>query len=151
MVKKLETREDAAEVYHLLSLVLPDMEEVEAQQALARLLTARNGGGFSVSPGVQGALTLRAQAVRQKDLEEVVVALLESRVWHLPVPLVSLEMAVRNHLFRLGFSWQVRREGVYPLYRITLAKRRGSGGLWMESLDSPAPWHGMLRLKALWR
>lgn len=148
-MKAIELGGWALEVLQVLSLAVQDAEEVQVQQGLSRMLLSRRCGDLGLGPPLEEAVDEALARTRQKDLEELVVALLEGRRWSLPLPLVPLELAVREHLTRQGFAWQVAREGgERRLYRVSLAWRGPGGKLATEEAEDRAPWHGLLRLKA---
>lgn len=148
-MKAIELSGWALEVLQVLSLAVQDTDEVQVQQGLSRMLLYRKSGGLNLGPPLEEALDEALARTRQKDLEELVVVLLEGRRWTLPLPLVPLELAVREHLTRQGFAWQVAREaGERRLFRVSLAWREGSGKVHTEEVEDRAPWHGLLRLKA---
>ena len=132
------------ELYAILSLMVEDMPEEEGQAALSRLAVMRSTGGFPLDPYLAEALEGMARSMKQKDLDALVFQLLESRSWERPLPLVGLELAVREHLGRSGFFYQVERFPDTPLYRVALGRTKPK--LRLEEGVSQAPWAGLLAL-----
>lgn len=132
----------SAEVAEILGLALEEMEEVEAQMALGRVVVARSVGGFPLDPFVEGLVEESLKGMKERELEEMVVDLARRRRWIYPVSSLGLEMAVRNHLFRQGMAWQV--EYLAPRqYRVQVSWK-GLEGFRLEEGVFPAAWWGLL-------
>lgn len=134
----------SADLTDVLALTLDGMEEVEAQTALSRLVLARSAQGFPLAFFLRDAVEESLKRMREKDLEDMVVHLAKSRQWLYPISTLGLEVAVRNHLFRMGVAWQV--EFLAPRQYLVRVSWKGTEGFRLEEDVFPAPWWGLLNL-----